>query len=84
MKSPDGWGSRAVCPGTPMGTVSAFCSPTTSYNVDSKSCSVLKQVSGAVLGGRVVTPRCHAAVGHPEAVPRVGAVAGEQVPLGGL
>jgi len=79
-KSPDGWGSLAACRGTPTGTSSGLCSPTTSYNVDSKSCSVLKQVSAAHDGGM----RGDVAVGHPEAVPRAGAVGGGQVPLGGL
>ena len=51
VKSLDGWGSGAACQGTPAGTGSGLCSPTTSYNVDSKSCSVLKQVSAARAGG---------------------------------
>lgn len=64
--------------GHPSGTGSRLCSPITSYNVDSKSCSILKQVST----GCAVTPWGDTVVGHPQAVPCVGAVRG--MPLGGL
>lgn len=56
----------------------------TSYNVDSKSCSVLKQVSTACAGGHVVTPRCDTMWDTPRLCPVWVLSGGHRCPSEGL